>query len=212
MTCSSDERLKANIADSASVLEHLNGFRIRNYDVLASGDHMTGVIAQEVMQDYPELVSVLPGGMYSVQLPNQWKLVKGIQELDIRLHDIEDFKEEGNSFGDKLREWLGSSSNGIRSLFVKDTICIGETCIDEDQLKALIQGASGNNNEPEPETGGENEEESEWDDIVVEEEEGDDIIEEPNLEEVIIEEESNEPEEIINQEQENTNEENQSSN
>ena len=146
VTCSSDERLKTNIVDSDSVLEYLNGFRIRSYDVLASGDHMTGVIAQEVMQDYPELVSTLPSGMYSVQLPNQWKLVKGIQELDLKLKDISDFENENdNSFVAKLRNWFGNSANGIKKLFVKEEICIGETCINEEQLKALILNNQSNN-------------------------------------------------------------------
>ncbi|MBP9715544.1 MAG: tail fiber domain-containing protein, partial [Candidatus Pacebacteria bacterium] len=146
VTCSSDERLKTNIVDSDSVLEYLNVFRIRSYDVLASGDHMTGVIAQEVMQDYPELVSTLPSGMYSVQLPNQWKLVKGIQELDLKLKDISDFENENdNSFVAKLRNWFGNSANGIKKLFVKEEICIGETCINEEQLKALILNNQSNN-------------------------------------------------------------------
>lgn len=214
VTCSSDERLKSNIVDSESVLDYLNSFRIRNYDVIASGNNMTGVIAQEVLENHPELVSILSNGMYSVQLPNQWKLVKGIQELDIKLRDINDFENEGNSFGEKLIAWFASSTNGIKKLFVKDTICIGDydTCIskaDLEILKVLIKEKALNNvvkDTPIPEGGSSD---SVDEDTAVEEDPGDVTIEESAPEEIMPAEENiNESEEIINQEQENTNEEN----
>lgn len=81
VSCSSDERLKANIRDSGSALDYLGKFRIRNYEVRSSGDTLTGVVAQEVMQTNPEMVSE-SNGTYYVQMPNVWKLVKAIQELD----------------------------------------------------------------------------------------------------------------------------------
>jgi len=65
-TCSSDIRLKENIKD---------------YTVIASGDNKTGVIAQEIIEKYPELVHKDNDGYYMVDGINTWKLVKAIQEL-----------------------------------------------------------------------------------------------------------------------------------
>jgi hypothetical protein len=86
ISCSSDQRLKSAIVDSeVSVLEYFDGFRIRDFTLRASGDRHTGVIAQELMQVHPELVSSGSMGYLSVQLPNPWLYVKAIQELNARI-------------------------------------------------------------------------------------------------------------------------------
>ncbi len=120
VTCSSDERLKINITNASSALSYFNTFNIKEYDVIASGDHMTGVIAQQVLNIHPELVTTGSGGMYSVQLPNQWKMVKAIQELDLKI-------------------------NGIKT---QQQICINDTCINEAQLKQIIQDTTNNSSLP----------------------------------------------------------------
>ena len=127
----------------------------------------------------------------------------------MKIQKFRNFETEGNSFGEKFIAWFASSTNGIKKLFVKDEICIGETCINEEQLKEILAGqknVSANNNENNEEDTDEVIEE----DLVIEEDEEDGTIEESAPEEIIPaeEEELNEPEEIINQEQENTNEEN----
>jgi len=55
-TCSSDARAKTNIKDATSVMPYLLGIPIRDYTVIASGDNKTEVIAQELLEKYPELV------------------------------------------------------------------------------------------------------------------------------------------------------------
>lgn len=81
VSCSSDARLKTNIQDAASVLSEINGLKIRDYTVIASGSQTTGLIAQEVMQTNPEMVHMGADGFYKVDSYNSWKLLKGIQEL-----------------------------------------------------------------------------------------------------------------------------------
>ena len=222
-TCGSDRRLKKDI-EELSTEEILAGVIALepvsyHWKTDESNDPLQyGFIAQNVQEQFPNLVKegswidgsqklfLSMGGLMPYA-------IGAIKELNLKLNGIQDFADEDNSFGNKLRDWFGSSTNGIRNLFVKDTVCIGETCINEEQLKALIENMDLN-------TGNENQdndtqEEDAEENTEVEEDDEDVTIEESNLEEEIIIEEENtndEPEEIINQENEQTNEENQSSN
>ncbi|HEY7552645.1 MAG TPA: tail fiber domain-containing protein [Hyphomicrobiaceae bacterium] len=84
-SCSSDARLKFNIADNAvSMLDYISSFRIRDYQLRADGKNgpvYTGVIAQEVLKTHPDLVHTDTDGMYIVSEPGEWRLVKAVQEL-----------------------------------------------------------------------------------------------------------------------------------
>jgi len=81
VSCSSDERLKSNITDAASVLSEINGLKIHDYTVIASGQQTTGLIAQEAINTHPEMVHMGEDGYYKVDSYNPWKVLKGIQEL-----------------------------------------------------------------------------------------------------------------------------------
>jgi hypothetical protein len=89
-SCSSDERLKKNITNAGSALDRIAPFRVRDYDLKASGEHMTGVIAQEVQKTHPEMVHADDKGILSVDAPNPWVLVKAVQEQqeEIRMLQI----------------------------------------------------------------------------------------------------------------------------
>lgn len=80
-SCSSDARLKENIRDASQVIDSFMNFKIRDYTVKKTGEKGTGVIAQEVMEIYPELVTVGEDGYLMVDEVNSWKLIKAIQEL-----------------------------------------------------------------------------------------------------------------------------------
>ena len=82
VSCSSDRSLKTDIQDSHGALTWVDAMRIRDFTIKATGEHRTGVIAQEVMQGYPDMVHKDgKSGLYSVDEPNPWVLVKSIQEL-----------------------------------------------------------------------------------------------------------------------------------
>ena len=88
--------MKTNITDTLSVLDYFLGLPIKDYDVIASGDRFTGVIAQELLADYPELVVMGEDGYYGVKEIRSWKFVKVIQEiiakisgLDVRMDELE---------------------------------------------------------------------------------------------------------------------------
>ena len=80
-SCSSDARLKTNIRDAKPVLGDLMTLRVRDFTVKASGDEMTGLVAQEVEEVMPGIVSEGNDGYLMVAEINHWKLVKAIQEL-----------------------------------------------------------------------------------------------------------------------------------
>jgi hypothetical protein len=79
--CTSDIRLKTNVKDAKEVLPELMKLKIRDYNLISNGEKKTGVIAQEVMQVKPELVSTGSSGYLMVSEISSWQLVKAIQEL-----------------------------------------------------------------------------------------------------------------------------------
>src|SRR5690606_2990716 len=67
---------------------------------------------------------------------------KAIQELDLKLSIIESqtIAQGGfslNSLFTTLQEWLGNVGNGITRIWVRDELCIGDTCINESDLEAF---------------------------------------------------------------------------
>ncbi|PIZ82788.1 hypothetical protein COX97_03075, partial [Candidatus Pacearchaeota archaeon CG_4_10_14_0_2_um_filter_05_32_18] len=105
VSCSSDVSLKENIAnlDKEALWNKYNGLVVREYNIISSGDKAVGVIAQEVLQTNPELVTSEKIPIYQevysgdygnvmlektgeneillVQQPNPWELVGLIQDL-----------------------------------------------------------------------------------------------------------------------------------
>jgi hypothetical protein len=56
-SCSSDARLKENIRDAPQMLDKIMKIPIRQFELKATGVTKVGVIAQEIQQIMPELVS-----------------------------------------------------------------------------------------------------------------------------------------------------------
>jgi len=80
-SCSSDIKLKTNIKEADTVLDELMKLRIRDYVIKASGDEMTGLIAQEALEDNPQLIKEKEDGTLMVSEIPHWKIIKAIQEL-----------------------------------------------------------------------------------------------------------------------------------
>jgi endosialidase-like protein len=147
-SCSSDRRLKANIHDSSPLLAQLMKLRIRDYTVISSGKEYTGVIAQEVQEVWPELVSSNSAtGYLMVSAPSTWQIIKAIQELDARISNNElritgpmEFDEQ--SPFDQLIEYLKDAVLAVRILVAgevqTDRICVGNTCVTEEQFKDVF--------------------------------------------------------------------------
>ena len=54
------------MGDASPALPYLLGIPIKDFTVIASGDNKTGVIAQELLEKYPELVHKDADGYYMV--------------------------------------------------------------------------------------------------------------------------------------------------
>jgi hypothetical protein len=74
-------RLKTDIADTGDALVLLDGMRVRDFTMKATGERQTGVIAQELAAAHPDMVRMGGNGFLTVDSPNPWMLVKAIQEL-----------------------------------------------------------------------------------------------------------------------------------
>ncbi|PIZ82874.1 hypothetical protein COX97_02605 [Candidatus Pacearchaeota archaeon CG_4_10_14_0_2_um_filter_05_32_18] len=105
VSCSSDVSLKENIVNvnKKALWDKYNGLVVREYNIISSGDKAIGVIAQEVAQTNPELVTSEKVSIYEevysenygsavlektgeneillVEQPNPWELVGLIQDL-----------------------------------------------------------------------------------------------------------------------------------
>lgn len=79
----SDARLKDNITDTEDMLSVINGIEIKAFDWLTDGKHVgAGVIAQQLRQIIPELVSEDDNGLLGVNYVGLIPyLIKAIQEL-----------------------------------------------------------------------------------------------------------------------------------
>jgi len=92
----SDIRLKENLSAAPDALPVIDKLQVKSFDWKSEGGHQTyGVIAQEVLEIFPEFVSVPPnpdemlGINQSAMVPF---LVKAIQELTARLEALEGAK------------------------------------------------------------------------------------------------------------------------
>ncbi len=80
-SCSSDARLKTNIVPAPRLLDDLMKFEIKEFTFNPNQKQSIGVIAQEVQDIRPELVSTGDDGYLRVSELNHWELVKVAQEL-----------------------------------------------------------------------------------------------------------------------------------
>ena len=199
ITCSSDQKLKKSITTVPDTyLDDMLSIRLHEYTPKASpNERMIGTIAQEMLIDMPEWVSTAPNGTLRVRQPTSWELLALIQSQN---ETIDDLLTNGLStasstpLGAPLSLWekvleLGEAfKDGVLSLFRVEVeeLCVGETCIDEDGLKALLEAAEVDEVEEEetPSSGGgelsepEEEEESEEETVEETEEEVEEEVEE----------------------------------
>ena len=130
---------------------------------------MTGVIAQEVQEVFPHLVSEGGNGYLMVTSPSTWNIIKAIQELKINIDLISslDTEEEG-SLGSLIKSFLSDAGNTIEVIFAKviksqkvetDELCVGSVCVTEDEFIQIFGNDTNNNPiNNEEEGGGETEE------------------------------------------------------
>lgn len=95
----SDRRLKENIEDADPVLNRLLNVKIRKYNFKGEQGSARGVIAQELIEQFPEKVEapddglgdVLPEGQQAWTVGESWhyELIQAIQELNAKVEALE---------------------------------------------------------------------------------------------------------------------------
>lgn len=160
-TCSSDERLKTNIEPVTNVLDGFSKLNIVTYqwnDVAqAKGFHegvqQMGVLAQNVREVFPDLVTTDSTGYYQVNYARLPLLtIEAVKELSVKLDGIQNFAATvDNSFVNGLKSWLGSSANGLIKLVtgtlqaddvqVAHQLCVGTVCVSQEQFLRMAQMA-----------------------------------------------------------------------
>lgn len=89
VSCSSSRILKKDIVDSPlDALSWIKDFRIREFTMKADGKKGFGVVAEEVAEKHPELVHAGSNGIYTVDEPDPWKLVKALQEQQTEIDEL----------------------------------------------------------------------------------------------------------------------------
>ena len=168
-TCSSDERLKDNIADlsfstaSTTALDKLTALQPRTFTWNEDGSDTVnyGLIAQEVLGIAPELVTTDEDGYYQVRYGYlQYLTLEAVQELDAMLEDLAtstlyaDLKDDSftKRFFDRLISWFGDATNGIGTMMAtvfdaSEKICVDGECLTADDIRALKASADINSDD-----------------------------------------------------------------
>ena len=126
-----------------------------------TGQPVLGLLAQEVEQVIPNAVSQITTDAFIDQRElsyNQLTAVSigAIKELNIKINQLSSLDSEiSGSFAYLAKELLGDINNKIDTIFAKkvrtEELCIKDTCVTEDQLKALLNNAQINQT-PQPQT------------------------------------------------------------
>ena len=90
VTAASDARLKTNVEQIRDALSIVNRLRGCFYTRIDTGEHQVGVIAQEMQEIIPQVVSENADGMLGVSYGNLTAvLIEAVKELSARLDKIE---------------------------------------------------------------------------------------------------------------------------
>lgn len=149
-TCSaSSERFKEHIVDLAYGLDEIKALRPVTFsyrkEYNPDGSTRLGLIAEEVHDVIPEVVNRdKEGRIESVSYDNLIALlIKGIQEIAARLDAVEaqlasagaSVKEAVATFGEVVADTIRGKK------VMTETLCLGETCVTETELKELLEQA-----------------------------------------------------------------------
>ena len=149
---SSDRRIKDGIATTSLGIDTLLKLPVREFSFKNDSLHATttGFIAQELYQVFPYAVTTNGDSgedeLATGTLP--WSVDYGrITPLIVKA--VQDIANITSSFKDNLIAWFADASNGITKLFVKevhtDKLCVGSTCVSEEQFLALVAASSASN-------------------------------------------------------------------
>ena len=153
-TCLSDERVKQDINPFTDSLQEIVGLDPVTYEynglagTPSDGDVRTGLIAQQVQQVAPDLVSTTSAFLNASDTAPTTLLEVNYGALTFALiNAVKEIASISGSFETNLIAWLGNASNGIVDLFAnnihaQNELCVGSTCITPQQFQAIVAAAS----------------------------------------------------------------------
>jgi hypothetical protein len=172
----SDQRLKTNITDltdtqgGLSAIEQLRPvtFNWKDAQLNAQKGQQIGLIAQEVQQVFPGLVTTAPatttitladGTTQTIQNP----LTLNYEGLVVPLvKAVQDIANITSTFQQNLIAWVGNASNGIGDFFAKvghfdevhtnSKLCVGSTCVTPAQFQAMVAATNASQSGSSPTT------------------------------------------------------------
>lgn len=177
--CTSDERLKTGFEslDGASALEKLATLRTGTYrwaDPKWNQDRNMGVLAQDLLHSFPELLGEAPASFmgetdtyYTVNYAGLTvPLIAAVNELNLKLEDLAATATLTGAHGsfverffDRLIAWFADTANGIGTMVASvfqasEMICVDNECLTADDvrdLKALTGSDTGGpEDDPDP--------------------------------------------------------------
>lgn len=126
-SCTSDERLKTNIAlivNPLQSIEQLRGVTFNWADPTKNQSQFIGVIAQDVQKVFPQVVSTTADGYLAVDYAALVApLIEAVKELAGQVTA------------------LAATVTGFGQKFTTQELCVGDTCVTESQLKAMLQNS-----------------------------------------------------------------------
>lgn len=147
LSCSSDARLKTNInsltaSSGIAAVMQLNPVTY-NWNSEATGTPAHGgFIAQQVLPILPDLVAQGPDGYYTLNYAGFTPyLVKAVQELAAQVTTLTNTVANfADSFTTKELTFTRATGDEIdvQTMKAAQEICIGSTCVTEDQLKSML--------------------------------------------------------------------------
>ncbi len=129
--CASDERLKTNVnaLEFSDALERLVELDPKTFVYISNPElPQAGLIAQEVEKVLPELVTTGDDGFKRINYGNiQWLMVAAFKDV---LASITEIKDGMLAMAERVVS---------REIVATEKLCVGNTCINEDQLITLLQ-------------------------------------------------------------------------
>jgi hypothetical protein len=163
-TCGSDLRLKKDINElEGSALEKLTAIDVVTYRWKTDDDDaplQTGFIAQDVQEQFPDLVassSWIDGESALFLSQNGFipHMVRAIQEMDLTIKELQSMNitigdAEGGTLFEAFRNWLADLyhvtiedglirvAQGIFERITTNELCVDDVCVTRDQFQELL--------------------------------------------------------------------------
>ncbi len=164
-TCvASSERFKEGILPMTEVLSKLAFLNPVSFKYIAGQETHYGFLAEEVEKIDPDLISYdsngAPFGVKYLSLTAV--LTKAVQEQQKQIEELKgrlDIALDGQGSAEQTTDesifssilnWLADKILAVKKIIVHDEICVGNTCVNEEQLKELLEKNQISNPSPAP--------------------------------------------------------------